>query len=80
MREPKHKSRLALVAAGDTFEFYPPHVVPGDCAALISVDDVLFAPDFRAHGRTATGSWATSRPSRRSTSPSLGRGPPFIRC
>jgi hypothetical protein len=46
----------ASYQAGDTFEFYPPHVVPGDCAALISVDDVLFAPDFRAHSRTATGS------------------------
>src|SRR5262249_29671030 len=38
-----------------TFEFYPPDTSPGDCGTFVTVDDVLYAPDFQAHGTTATG-------------------------
>src|ERR1051325_933416 len=44
---------------GDTdLELYPPDTIPGDCGTLL-VDtraDRLYAPDFDAHGTTATGS------------------------
>ena len=39
---------------GGTFEFYPPDTVPGDCGTFIAVDGTLYAPNFDAHGSTAT--------------------------
>jgi len=44
---------------GDTdLELYPPDTVPGDCGTFLVVQgtDTLYAPNFRAHGGTATGS------------------------
>ncbi|MCW3065649.1 MAG: hypothetical protein JWN32_2821 [Solirubrobacterales bacterium] len=40
--------------AGDAaFELYPSRNVPGDCGTLVSLDGVLYAPDFTGHGSSA---------------------------
>jgi len=40
----------------DTFlEFYPPFTIPGDCGTFVAVGASLYAPNFTAHGATATG-------------------------
>ena len=36
------------------YEFYPPRTTPGDCGTFLAVGDTLYAPDFRAHGSSAT--------------------------
>lgn len=41
--------------AGDTYEFYPPQVAPGDCGVFLSLDGQLYAPAFGGHTKTATG-------------------------
>lgn len=42
--------------AGDTaFEFFPPATIPGDSGTFIAMGGILYAPDFVAHGGTATG-------------------------
>ena len=45
------------VSFGDaSFEFFPPRVAPGDCGTFLSTaDGGLYAPNFTAHGGTATG-------------------------
>jgi hypothetical protein len=53
--------------AGDTsFEFFPtnfpPNVTPGDCGTFFSTGGQLYAPDFRSHGGTATGSLGSYTP------------------
>lgn len=40
--------------AGNTFEFYPPSVAPGDCGVALLLDGTMYAPDFSAHEVTAT--------------------------
>ena len=41
--------------SGDSdYEFYPPQRVWGDCGTFLSADGSLYAPDFEAHGWTAT--------------------------
>jgi uncharacterized repeat protein (TIGR01451 family) len=43
---------------GDSsLEFYPAWQALGDCGTLISVGGQLYAPNFRAHGTTATTFW-----------------------
>lgn len=51
--------------AGDTYEFYPPSVTPGDCGTFVALDGTLYAPDFTAHGtgdQTATGNLGNYTP------------------
>ena len=35
-------------------EFYPPNTIPGDSGTFIAMGGTLYAPDFIAHGSTAT--------------------------
>jgi len=45
---------------GDTaLEFYPPATIPGDCGTFIAMGGILYAPDFVAHGVTATNNLGT---------------------
>jgi len=37
------------------FEFYPPATAPGDCGTILATGGRLYAPDFEAHGISATG-------------------------
>jgi len=37
------------------YEVYPPQSAPADFGTFLVVNDVLYAPDFSAHGTTATG-------------------------
>lgn len=48
--------QVAHVEDGDTYEVYPPGVIPGDFGTFLVVNDVLYAPDFAGHQGTATGS------------------------
>ncbi|HVE67234.1 MAG TPA: hypothetical protein VNB64_01505 [Solirubrobacteraceae bacterium] len=43
----KHTSDTVL-------EFYPSSTTPGDCGTLLAAGGTLYAPDFNAHGSTAT--------------------------
>jgi len=43
------------VIDGSTHEFFPPSTIPGDCGTFIAMGGALYAPDFTAHGGTATG-------------------------
>ena len=47
------------VTDGNTHEFYPPSVMPGDCGTFIAMAGTLYAPDFANHGGTATGNLGT---------------------
>jgi uncharacterized repeat protein (TIGR01451 family) len=48
---------------GDTFlEFFPPSIVPGDCGTFVAVGGSLYAPNFGAHGGTATGGLGSYTP------------------
>ena len=38
-----------------SLEFYPPATIPGDSGTFIAMGGTLYAPDFIAHGGTATG-------------------------
>src|SRR6266436_5563770 len=42
------------VTDGTTHEFYPPGTIPGDSGTFIAMGGTLYAPDFLAHGSTAT--------------------------
>jgi uncharacterized repeat protein (TIGR01451 family) len=45
---------------GDSsLEFYPPGAIPGDSGTFIAMAGTLYAPDFLAHGTTATGNIGT---------------------
>jgi uncharacterized repeat protein (TIGR01451 family) len=45
-----------IAHSADTFlEFYPPSIIPGDCGTFVAVGGSLYAPNFSAHGGTATG-------------------------
>lgn len=45
---------------GDTaLEYYPASVIPGDSGIFIAMNGTLYAPDFEAHGGTATGNLGT---------------------
>jgi uncharacterized repeat protein (TIGR01451 family) len=47
----------------DTFlEFYPPSTIPGDCGTFVAVGGTLYAPNFTAHGPTATGGLGSYTP------------------
>lgn len=35
-------------------EFFPPATAPGDCGTFLAVNGTLYAPDFEAHGVSAT--------------------------
>ena len=43
-------------------EFYPPGTVPGDCGTFVAVGGALYAPNFAAHGGTATGALGAYTP------------------
>jgi hypothetical protein len=67
-----------LQHVGDTsFEFFPSSVSPGDCGTFVSVDGVLFAPDFANHDHTATSGLGTYTPFTPVSQPSpTGSGTP----
>lgn len=44
------------------YEVYPPQTAPADFGTFLVVADVLYAPDFSAHGTTATGDIGTFTP------------------
>jgi uncharacterized repeat protein (TIGR01451 family) len=45
-----------IAHSADTFlEFYPPSIIPGDCGTFVALGGSLYAPNFTAHGGTATG-------------------------
>jgi uncharacterized repeat protein (TIGR01451 family) len=43
-------------------EFYPPSTIPGDCGTFVAVGGSLYAPNFTAHGGTATGGLGSYTP------------------
>ena len=43
-------------------EFFPPGTVPGDCGTFVAVGGALYAPNFAAHGGTATGALGAYTP------------------
>src|SRR5215813_8132332 len=47
------------VIDGNTHEFFPPSVIPGDCGTFIAMGETLYAPDFANHGGTATNNLGT---------------------
>jgi uncharacterized repeat protein (TIGR01451 family) len=49
--------------SGDaSLEFFPPQQALGDCGTFLRAGPVLYAPDFYAHGITATGALGTYAP------------------
>lgn len=46
--------QVAHILDGTVLEFFPPGIVPGDCGTFIATGGTLYAPDFDAHGVTAT--------------------------
>jgi uncharacterized repeat protein (TIGR01451 family) len=45
-----------IAHSADTFlEFFPPALIPGDCGTFVALGGSLYAPNFTAHGGTATG-------------------------
>ena len=46
--------QVAHILDGTTLEFFPPNTIPGDCGTFIAMGGTLYAPDFDAHGSTAT--------------------------
>jgi uncharacterized repeat protein (TIGR01451 family) len=49
-------------AADVLLEFYPPSTIPGDCGTFLAVGGSLYAPNFNAHGGTATGGLGSYAP------------------
>jgi hypothetical protein len=48
---------------GDSaFELFPPNTSPGDCGTFLAAGGVLYAPNFAAHGSTATGALGATTP------------------
>jgi uncharacterized repeat protein (TIGR01451 family) len=43
-------------------EFFPPSTIPGDCGTFVAVGGSLYAPNFTAHGGTATGGLGSYTP------------------
>jgi uncharacterized repeat protein (TIGR01451 family) len=46
--------QVAHILDGTVREFYPPGTIPGDCGTFIAMNGTLYAPNFNAHGGTAT--------------------------
>jgi uncharacterized repeat protein (TIGR01451 family) len=52
-----------IAHSGDVLlEFYPPGTIPGDCGTFVGIGGSLYAPNFGAHGTTATGGLGSSTP------------------
>ena len=47
---------------GTVHEFFPPGTIPGDAGTFLVVDGTLYAPNFGAHGITATGNLGSYTP------------------
>lgn len=58
-------------------QVYPPSQRPGDCGTFLAVDGRLYAPNFPAHGGTATGGLGSYTPyTLVSQTPTTGTGAP----
>jgi hypothetical protein len=50
-------------AADSALQFFPPSTIPGDCGTFLAVNGAdLYAPDFGAHGGSATGGLGSYTP------------------